>query len=577
MASRWKFRLGLASVLVCSLGCVGGSAQSPQENEKKEVRIDVDASVSEGPWRPVWSYFGYDEPNYTYAENGKKLLGELHELDKSGKTAVYVRVHNLLTTGDGSSSLKWGSTNAYTEDANGNPVYDWKIVDRIFDTFHEKGITPLVEVGFMPEALSVHPEPYRHTFPNGDIFTGWAYPPKDYAKWEELVYQFAKHLGERYGKKEVKSWLWEVWNEPDIPYWKGTQEEFFKLYDHAAQGIMRALPDAKVGGPDTTGAGGAKAAEYLRAFLEHCARGTNAATGKQGAPLSFISFHPKGWPLWKDDGQKGGHVQMRVEWELKSVEKGFEVVASFPEWKNTPIVLGEWDPEGCAACSAKTKPENAYRNTNLYATYTAEALKDTLAIGRAQGVNLAGVVSWSFEFEGQPYFEGYRELSTNGIDKPVLNAFRMFGMLGGERVKLTSSAATEPEVVLHPSDAKIEGVDGIATKGEREVEVMVWNYKEEDVAEPAKRVKIEIAGLPENIKSVELEEFRVDEERSNAFTAWKKTGSPQKPSADEYARLEKAGRLARVNGPTRVALQESKCELTTELPHEGMALYRLRW
>ena len=559
-------------VLVCSFGCDVISAQSLRTDPSAEVRIRVDANVSEGPWRPVWSYFGYDEPNYTYAENGKKLLGELRGLDKSGKTPVYVRVHNLLTSGDGSSSLKWGSTNAYTEDAEGNPVYDWKIVDRIFDTFHERRITPLVEVGFMPEALSVHPEPYRHGFPNGDIFTGWAYPPKDYGKWQELVYQFAKHLRERYGDREVKNWLWEVWNEPDIPYWKGSQEEFFKLYDHAAQGVLRALPEAKIGGPDTTGAAGAKAAEYLRAFLEHCARGTNAATGKRGTTLSFISFHPKGSPVWKGD-----HVQMRVEWELKSVEKGFEVVASFPEWKKTPIILGEWDPEGCAACSAKTKAENAYRNTNLYAVYTAEALKDTVAVGEAQGVNLAGVVSWSFEFEGQPYFEGYRELATNGIDKPVLNAFRMLGMLGGERVKLTSDAAPEAQVVLHPSDAKIEGVDGMATKSEREIEVMAWNYKEEDVAEPAKNVTIEITGLPENVKKAELEEFRVDEERSNAFTEWKKMGSPQKPNAEEYARLEKAGLLARVNGPARVVLKEGKLELTTELPHEGMVLYRLYW
>jgi xylan 1,4-beta-xylosidase len=156
----------------------------------------------------------------------KKLLGELSRLSTA---PIYVRVHNLLNSGDGAASLKWGSTNAYSEDANGNPVYDWKIVDRIFDTFREQGVKPLVEVGFMPEALSTNPQPYRHTFPQGNIFTGWAYPPKDYAKWQELVFQFAKHLRERYGAEEVKSWLWEVWNEPDIDYWKGRREEFFQI------------------------------------------------------------------------------------------------------------------------------------------------------------------------------------------------------------------------------------------------------------------------------------------------------------------------------------------------------------
>ena len=546
-----------------------GRGQNTATPAEVPVQIQVDAGASDGPWRPVWSFFGYDEPNYTYAENGKKLLGELRGLSAA---PVYVRVHNLLTSGDGTASLKWGSTNAYTEDSAGKPVYDWKIVDRIFDTFHESGITPLVEVGFMPEALSTHPQPYKHDFPNGNIFTGWAYPPKDYVKWEELAYQFAKHLRERYGEKEIKNWLWEVWNEPDIDYWKGSREEFLKLYDFAAQGILRAVPGAKVGGPDTTGAAGAKAAEFLRAFLEHCARGENAATGKQGAPLSFISFHPKGSPVWKGD-----HVQMRVERELLSVEKGFEVVASFPEWRETPVILGEWDPEGCAACSARNKPENAYRNGNLYAVYTAEALKDTLTLSEAAGVNLMGVVTWSFEFEGQPYFEGYRELATNGIDKPVLNAFRMFGMLHGERVKLTSDAAAARETVLHPGEAKIEGVDGLAARGKRDVGVMVWNYREEDTAEPAKKVRIEIAGLPEKLKRAKVEEFAVDEERSNSFTAWKKTGKPQSPTADERAALETAGRLEKVAAPGWVEVHRGKCELDVELPHEGMAFFRLSW
>ena len=109
--------------------------------------------------------------------NGRKLLGELAALSP---VPVYVRTHNLLTTGDGSSSLKWGSTNAYTEDPSGKAIYDWTIVDRIFDTFRDTGTKPLVEIGFMPLALSTHPEPYRHNFPQGSIYTGWAYPPKDY-------------------------------------------------------------------------------------------------------------------------------------------------------------------------------------------------------------------------------------------------------------------------------------------------------------------------------------------------------------------------------------------------------------
>src|SRR5262245_58914425 len=106
----------------------------------------VDAAREREPMKPVWAFFGYDEPNYTYMKDGTKLLSELAALSP---VPVYVRAHNLLTTGDGQAALKWGSTNAYTEDASGRPRYDWTIVDRIFDTYVERGMKPLAEIGFM--------------------------------------------------------------------------------------------------------------------------------------------------------------------------------------------------------------------------------------------------------------------------------------------------------------------------------------------------------------------------------------------------------------------------------------------
>jgi xylan 1,4-beta-xylosidase len=379
-------------------------------------------------------------------------------------------------------------------------------------------------------------------------------------------------LSDRYGADEVKSWLWEVWNEPDIDYWKGTREEFFKLYDHAAAGILKAVPEAAVGGPDTTGAAGKNAAEFLRAFLEHCSRGTNQATGKVGAPLSFISWHPKGSPVWKGD-----HVQMRLGRELLSVQKGLEVVAEFPEWKNLPVILGEWDPEGCAACSAKSHPENAYRNTSLYAAYTAEALKDTLTLAQTSGVNLKGVVTWAFEFEDQPYFEGFRELATNGVDKPVLNTFRILGMLGGERVKLASTGAAAEEALARPGESVVEGVDGIATLGERELHVMVWNYREEDVSGTARQVRVEILRLPAAARNAKAEEFRVDGQNSNSYATWQKMGSPQNPTTAEYAKLEAAGRLMKVGTPKLTLTAAGGYAVTLELPQQSVSLVRLRW
>ena len=193
------------------------------------VQIEVDARNNLGECREIWRFFGADEPNYAYMPHGTKLIGQLGEL-RPGR--VFFRAHNLLTTGDGTPALKWGSTNIYTEDTNGDPVYDWTIVDRIFDTYLESGVRPYAQIGFMPKALSSKPEPYQHRWrvgaPYKEIYTGWAYPPHDYDKWGELVYQWVNHCVQRYGEDEVATWYWETWNEANIPYWQGTPEEFHK-------------------------------------------------------------------------------------------------------------------------------------------------------------------------------------------------------------------------------------------------------------------------------------------------------------------------------------------------------------
>jgi xylan 1,4-beta-xylosidase len=543
----------------------------PQQTPQT-VSIQVDLDQTEGPLPPIWNYFGYDEPNYTYAPNGRKLLGELATLSPS---PIYVRTHNLLTTGDGSASLKWGSTNIYTEDATGKPIYSWVILDRIFDTFHVAGVKPLVEIGFMPEALSTHPEPYRHNFPQGpvdSIYTGWAYPPKDYQKWSELVFQFVHHLRERYGDAEVKTWLWEVWNEPDIGYWKGTPEEYFKLYDFSVDAVLRALPEARIGGPDSTGPGNAKAAEFLRLFLDHCAHQKNYVNGKIGSHLDFISFHPKGSPKWQGD-----HVQMGIARQLAAIEQGFKIASSFPEWRRTPIVLGESDPEGCAACSARSNPQNSYRNGPLFASYTVEVMNNILALASREHVNFLGVVTWSFEFEGQPYFEGFRELASNGLDKPVLNAFRMLGLLGNERVKVTSSGTIPTEEIALSGVRGQPDINAIAARRDREVEILIWNYHDDDSPAPDAQIDVVIRGLPKEASSGLLEHYRVDSSHSNAFALWKKMGSPQSPSPDQYEQLLDAGQLHLLGSPAWTSIKQGAAHLQFALPRQGLSLLRIAW
>ncbi len=535
------------------------------ENVSVQVQLDKPAGIMP----PMWNYFGYDEPNYTYADNGKKLLTELALMSKD---PIYVRVHNLLTSGDGSASLKWGSTNVYTEDASGNEVYSWVIIDRIFDTFRGAGVTPLVELGFMPEALSTHPQPYRHEFPQGDIYTGWAYPPKDYGKWSELVFRFVEHLHERYGDDEVKSWLWEVWNEPDIGYWKGTREEYFKLYDITAAAVLRALPKARIGGPETTGPSNANAAEFLRTFLNHCAHGKNYSDGKTGTRLSFISFHPKGSPTWE-----GAHARMGIDRQLTAIDQGFKIIASFPEWRQTPIILGESDPEGCAACSAETNPQNLYRNGPLYAVYTVEVFNNILALQEREHVNFRGAVTWAFEFEDQPPFAGFRELATNGVDKAVLNAFRMLGMLANDRVTTSSSGGLAGENIARAGVRAQPDVNALATRKEHEAEILVWNYHDDDVPFPAAKVDVVVSGLATGETRALVEHFRVDSDHSNAFGVWREMGSPRSLSGSQYERLRNAGQLQLLNPPAWTNVQDGTVRLQLVLPRQAVSLLRIAW
>jgi xylan 1,4-beta-xylosidase len=530
------------------------------------VTIRVDASQRLGPYRPIWNWFGYDEPNYTTMPNGRKLLGQLAALHAG---PVYVRAHNLLTSGDGTPSLKWGSTNAYTEDADGRPVHSWSILDRIFDAYVEAGLTPFVQAGFMPEALSTGPQPYRHDFPRTGITTGWAWPPRDYGRWADLIEAWARHAVERYGRARVAGWPWEIWNEPDGLYWRGTIQEFCRLHDLADAAIRRAIPEARVGGPHTCGPLSPAAATFLRAFLAHCARGTNYATGRTGTRLDFIAFHAKGKPRLVE-----GHVRMGLATQLGNIAAGLAIVREFPEFEGVPVILGESDPEGCAACSITTHPENAYRDGPLYGASVVAATARTAEIAARAGVTIEGAVTWAFEFEGEPYFAGYRELATNGIAKPVLNAFRMLGRLSGERLAAESSASPSLDRVLADGVTGVPDIGVTATRSAAGMAVLIWNYHDDDVpAEGGAAVALEVTGLSGT--SCGVRHFRIDGDHSNAQAKWLGLGSPQAPAPEAYRQLEAASELGVIEPERRVAVSQGALRLDFPLPRHAVSLIEL--
>lgn len=422
------------------------------------VSIDIDIKKSAGPFTPLWSFFGYDEANYTIMKNGKKLLSELAALSTN---PVYVRVHNLLTTGDGKAALKWSSTNVYTEDINGNPVYNWTVVDSIFDVFINRSIKPIAEIGFMPEALSVKPKPYRH-------------------HWK-----------------------------PGVPY--------DSIY----------------------------------------------------TPLDYITFHAKGEPAVVNNS-----VQMNMAVQLQDVAKGFEIINTFPSLKRLPVIIGEFDPEGCAACSVQFSPQNAYRNGTMYSSYTAASFAQLYAMGKKYNVNLTGAVSWSFEFENQPWFAGFRDLATNGVDKPVLNVFRMFGMMKGNMLEINNSNTIPIEKII---DSSVRGdnpyVNALATLDAHNIYIMLWNYHDDDSKKTDALIKIELQQLP--AVNVTVRCFLVDEEHSNSYTLWQKMGSPQQVSEEKFSELKKAAQLQKTGEDKQLKVLNGTINYQLNLAGQGVALLKV--
>ena len=217
-----------------------------------------------------------------------------------------------------------------------------------------------------------------------------------------------------------------------------------------------------------------------------------------------------------------------------------------------------------------------YRNSTVYPTYTAAMLGNILKLADRTHANIQGMLTWAFEFENKQFFEGFRTLATNGIDKPLLNLFRMAGMLRGDRIAFSSSGAEALDDILQSGVIAEPDIDGIATRSDREVSVMVWNYHDDDVPAEGSAVHLSLAGLPAT-GPVLVEHYRIDSLHSNAFTAWRQMGSPQQPTTEQYAALERAGQLQLLESPAWMTVDGGKLQLAFALPRQSVSLLTVRW
>lgn len=518
----------------------------------------VDCENRIGKLSPIWRSFGYDEINWTYTPRGKRIFKEIGKLSKA---SYYIRCHHTFTSGNGLSTPTKGSTNVCPGIANdGSLKLDFTLLDQVIDTFLQNNCKPLVELGFMPDVLSrkYAPKP-TYDYSGTDR---WAYPPKDYRQWQELIYRTVQHYAEKYGPEEVSRWYWELWNEPDNPgFFKGKVKNYCRMYDYAVAGANAALDSVKIGGP-----GLASNPKFLDNFLNHCAKGKNAATGERGVRLDFISFHAKGtdWPL------RGAPFKMPSLSKIFSYLRSYvAVLEKYPQYRELDWLFDECDMAVATNYGVYDFPEFIINNNECYPVFVARLAKYLLDFIEQKNLPIKFFTTWAFYFEGKRFFEGNRALFTNeNIKKPVFNAFVLLEKLGEVRLGVkTESGAT------HSDFDKFPQVDALAScRGNGEVSVMIWNFHEDLQKTGNKQIHLEVTNLQAPQNRVRVRRFQIDSKHSNAHSVWQELGSPQAPSPEQIQEIKQQENLESVGATKEIQIVDGKVTLDFELPMHSVCL-----
>ncbi len=514
------------------------------------ANVVVDPAATLGTIPRIWASIGYDELNWTATPRGKAIHGLLGD-DVLSAGPYWVRMHNAFTSGTGWSAPAWGAGNPYHELADGSVRYHWQTLDAAYDAITEPGGFPLVELGFMPRDLSraavadatfgrandLGREPYE--------LGAWKQPPKDLARWRELVHAFVAHAVERYGEDHVAQWRFELWNEPDIPnYWHGTVEEYLALYDASYDGAKGAFPRAQVGGPGTTDRGEA----FLEQFLAHTA-------GSRRRP-DFLSFHTKG-AYFTPRRIYNPFVEVAQETPssdkmLADIRKNVAVIEAFPELADLPVYVDECDPAVGTIYGVADNPNFVITNSEHYPSFVCQLVGALLETEP----RISLITQWAFYFEGKRWFEGNRALVDNeNVEKPILNGLRLLERLaGGERLRVESD---------------MPGVGGLAVRHDGRLRMLLWHHDDAWWREGSVEVEVDLAGRAAAGGRV----WRLDRDHANTFRAWEAMGRPDDPSTAELDRLRAAGTLT----PEPIAVRAGAAEtiLSLTLPVHGLALVEL--
>jgi xylan 1,4-beta-xylosidase len=492
-------------LVLLALAClaISASAQSPAP------AITIDAAAASHPFPHYWEQmFGSGRAILSLRDSYRRDLRSVRQITG----LQYVRFHGILNDDVG----------VYDEDKQGHPIYNFSYVDQIYDGLLANHVKPFVELSFMPYKLAARQ----------DLQSFWYHPnvspPKDYAKWDDMISQLIKHLVDRYGLDEVASWYFEVWNEPNLDFWSGTprQQTYFELYDHTARDIKAVSPRLRVGGPATA------QAAWVADMIKH--------SDQSHVPLDFVSSHVYGNDKASDVFHTSEDIP-RDQMVCRSVKKVHEEVkaSSHPD---LPLIWSEFNA--------------AYDND--IAVTDSLYMGPWLATTIAQCDGLTEMMSyWSFSdvFEEQgvvktPFYGGFGLIAAGNLPKPSFYALQLLHRLGDKRID-----NPDPNVLVTKT------ADGSLV-------VAVWNLVNPGSTGAAKKYKLRFKGVPADAR---VAIRRVDDDHGNTLGLWEKMGKPRYPTTTQLDDLRQQSQLP---DPDYEDLSDGS--LTLQLPVNGLAVLQVR-
>ncbi len=507
----WKFRLFRCPVLLLLVAVAypssfPASAQTPPSAQSPaHEQITVNADAPSTPFPHFWEkMFGSGRAHLVMRADYQKDLRKV----KGVTEFQYVRFHGILDDENG----------VYSRNAQGQPVYNWSYVDRIYDALLANGIRPFVEISFMPKDLAAHLT-YQPFWYHPIIS-----PPASYTQWDALIRAFAQHLVDRYGIDEISKWYFEVWNEPNIGFWAGkpAQQTYFELYDNTARALKAVSPRLRVGGPATA------QAAWVGDMIAHAQR--------DHVPLDFVSSHIYG----NDSAENVFHQPRNIapyQMVCPAVEKVHDEILHSAR-PHIPFILSEFN--------ASYSNEQDVTDSIFMGPWIADT------ISKCDGLTTM-MSYWSFSdvFEEQgviktPFYGGFGLVAEDGIPKPSYDAFTLLHELGTQRLP----APADEAIVTRRADGTLV--------------IAAWNLVAPGATGPDKTVDFDFHG----IRSDHWAEIqRVDADHGDVLDAWKKMGGPKYPTSDQIIALRKDAEI----GPEQdVPLTDGR--LTLKLPPMGLAV-----